>query len=194
MTRRILDAIDKLNPRLVLALMLLVIGLLAFEGWMLLLRKPFAEYRQIAATRLELAAALNQFQDQSSDLGTLAAELRQLSDNLSGQLHLPASDDKIAASLMEALDRSAVSHSLKLSSVKPRERKPVSVFEEVSFEVGAKGGYLPLCQWMLDFGNTLGGSATISEFDMKSAEEGKTVLLTLKLALYRPQQTSEVGK
>jgi hypothetical protein len=81
-----------------------------------------------------------------------------------------------------------------LSGVKPLERKQVSVFEEVSFDITAKGAYLQLCAWMLDFGKTLGNNATITEFDMKSTDEGRQVMLTLKIALYRPLKLNEVDK
>lgn len=189
-----IQALGKLNPRLVYGLMLLVIGLLAFEGWILLLRKPYAEYQQILSTRESLSSSLRQSPDQLSELDKLANELKRLSEKLSGELRLPASDDKMAASLMEALDRSASMHDVMLASVKPKERKQVSVFEEVSFEVSAKGSYLHLCAWMLDFAKTLGNNATVTEFDMKSADEGKQVALSLNIALYRPLRLNEVAK
>ena len=194
MKARAMRALDRLDPRLLAGMAVLIVAMLVFEGWMLVLRKPFAEYGRIVANHAALSAALSQQPDPSSDLEKLAAELRRLSANLSGKLQLPASDDKIAASLMAALDRSALSHGVKLSAVKPRERRPVSVFEEVSFEVGADGGYLPLCEWMMDFENTVGNNVNITEFDMKAAEEGRKVQLTLKLALYRPQLQAEVTR
>jgi hypothetical protein len=67
----------------------------------------------------------------------------------------------------------------------------VSVFEEVSFQVIGTGNYLQLCQWMLDFEQTLGGSATITEFDMKTLGEGGQVTLTFNIALYRPLKLQE---
>lgn len=194
MMTKTIQALGKLNPLLVYGLMLLVIGLLAFEGWILLLRKPYAEYQQILSTRESLVSSLRQSPDQLSELDKLANELKHLSEKLSGELRLPASDDKMAASLMEALDRSASMHDVMLASVKPKERKQVSVFEEVSFEVSAKGSYLHLCAWMLDFAKTLGNNATVTEFDMKSADEGRQVALSLNIALYRPLRLNEVAK
>jgi len=194
MMQRAVNTISKLNPKLALGLAALVIGLLAIEGWALMLRKPYAEYQKIASTHATLTAALQQSPDHSSELSKLANELKQLTDQLSGELRLPASDDKMAASLMEALDHSASVHSVMLSGVKPLERKQVSVFEEVSFDITAKGAYLQLCAWMLDFGKTLGNNATITEFDMKSTDEGRQVMLTLKIALYRPLKLNEVDK
>lgn len=194
MMDKVVDAISRLNPRLVIGIMLLIVSLLAIEGWMLVLRKPYAEYQQIAATRASLASTLSMASDQSSDLEKLTIELKQLTEKLGGELRLPISDDKMAASLMEALDRSAVVHGVTLSGVKPKERKQVSVFEEVSFEITAKGPYLHLCAWMLDFGKTLGNNATITEFDMKNTNEERKVALSLNIALYRPLKYNEVAK
>lgn len=194
MMQRVLDAIEKMNPRLAMLLALLIFGMLAAEGWLLLLRKPYMEYQQIAATRASLSTTLSQSSDRSSELGRLSAELKQLTEQLSGELKLPASDDKMAASLMEALDHSAAAHEILLSGVKPLERKQVSVFEEVSFDITAKGKYLQLCEWMLGFRKTLGNNATITEFDMKSADEGRQVMLTLKIALYRPLKLNEASQ
>lgn len=190
----VLDAIGKLHPRLVIGIMLLIVGVLAIEGWMLVLRKPYAEYQQSVATRASLESMLSEASDQTGDLERLTIELKQLTEKLGGELRLAASDDKMAASLMEALDRSAAVHGVTLSGVKPKERKQVSVFEEVSFEVTAKGPYLQLCEWMLDFGNTLGNNATITEFDVKYANEPRKVALSLSIALYRPLKFKEVAK
>jgi Tfp pilus assembly protein PilO len=194
MMQNVVQALNKLNPRIVFGLMLFFVLLLAFEGWILLLRKPYAEYQQILSTRESLTASLQQTPNQSGELGQITAELKQLSEKLSGELRLPASDDKMAASLMEALDHSARLHEISLASLKPKERKQVSMFEEVSFEVSAKGSYLQLCTWMLDFAKTLGNSATVTEFEMKTANEGKQVELSMNIALYRPLRLNEVAK
>jgi len=193
-TKPILQALGKLDRRLLRGIMLVFAALIAFEGWMFVLRKPYAEYQKILATRVSLSSALQNAPDRSSELGKMASELKQLSDKLSGELHLSASDDKLAASVMEALDQSASAHGLALISIKPAERMPVSVFEEVSFEVSARGAYLQLCQWLQDLGTQVGSNATITEFDMKSADEGRQVALSLKIALYRPLKSSEAVK
>ena len=192
--KKAVQALGKLDPRLVIGLMLLFVVFMAIEGWMLLLRKPYADYQQILSSRESLSTSLQQSPNQLNELGNLANDLKHLSAKLSGELRLPASDDKMAASLMEALDRSASMHGVTLISVKPRERKLISVFEEVSFDVSAKGSYLNLCEWMLDFARTLGNNATVTEFDMKSVDEGKQVALSLNIALYRPLRLNEVTK
>ncbi len=192
--QRLIQALGKLNPHLLLGLMLLATALLAFEGWVLVLRQPYAGYQKVLSARTTLASSLQQSADQSGELGRLANELKQLMDKLGSELHLPASDDKMAASLISALDRSAALHGVALSSVKPGQKRPVSVFEEVSFEVSAKGSYLQLCEWMLDFGKTLGNNAAVTEFDIKSADDGRQVVLSMNIALYRPLKLNELTK
>lgn len=187
MIGRLIDFLTPLNSRMVAAVMLVLVALLAFEGWMLVLRQPFAAYKQSHTARLSLADNLSQSPDASIELKQVVSELQQLSDKLSGQLHMPASDDKIAASLMAELDQSAARHGLTLSSVVPGQRNPVSVFEEVPFEVSATGPYLRLAAWMLDFENTLGHNSAVAEFDMKTAGQGDQVNLSLRIALYRPR-------
>ena len=117
-----------------------------------------------------------------------------MTEQLSDAMRLPASDDKMAASLMEALDQSAAMHKVTLISIKPGNSKPVSAFEEVAFEISAKGTYLQLCAWLLAFNKSLGNNATVTEFDMKTADEGKKVALALKVALYRPLKSIEITK
>jgi hypothetical protein len=64
----------------------------------------------------------------------------------------------------------------------------------VLFEVSAQGKYLQVCQWLLDFERILGQNATVSEFSMRSADEGRLVAVTLKVALYRPMQAAGAAK
>lgn len=194
MMNKLVLALSKLNRHLVIGVMLFVIGLIVLEGWMLLIRKPYAEYKRTVETRESLALALRQSPDQASEMSHLANELKQITDKLTSELTFPASDDKVAASFMASLDQLAKVHGVSLFSVKPKDQKAVSVFEEMSFEVSAKGSYLPLSEWMLDFTNTLGNNATVTEFDMKTVEEGKEVLLTLNITLYRPLKLGETTR
>jgi Tfp pilus assembly protein PilO len=191
MMDKLVDAIAKLNHRLVIAIMVLIVGLLVMEGWMLVLRKPYAEYRQITATRASLESTLKLASNQTGDLDRLTIELKQLTEKLGGELRMPTSDDKMAASLIEMLDRSATEHGVKLYGVKPLERHQVSVFEEVPFEITANGPYLQLCAWMLDFGKTLDNNVTTAEFDMKFTNEPHRVDVSLKVVLYRPLRFSQ---
>lgn len=194
MKERMLAALAWLDPRLLLGLMILIAGLAAFEGWLLLLRAPLAEYRKLISTRESLALSLAAAPSQQGELARLAAELRQVSARLTGQLRPPAPDDQIASLVMAELDRSAGRNGITLAGIRPGPRREVLGFEATSFEVSAQGNYLRLCQWLMDFERTLGQSATVSEFTMKAADGGRLVALTLKVDFYRPLQLSGVAK
>ena len=194
MKQKMLAALARLDPRLLLGLMILVAGLAAFEGWSLLLRAPLAEYQKLISTRESLALSLAAAPSQQGEIARLAAELRQVSARLTGQLRPPAPDDQIASLVMAELDRSAGQNGITLAGIRPGPRREVMGFEEVSFEVSAQGSYLRLCQWLVDFERTLGQSATVSEFTMKAADEGRVLALSLKVGLYRPLQLSGSAK
>jgi Tfp pilus assembly protein PilO len=194
MRARLLAALARLDPRLVLAGMMLLVALFALEGWLLVLRNPLAEYQKLAATRATLGASLRAVSGEQGELGRLAAELKQASARLGAQLRPPGPDDQIAAMVMAELDRAASVTGVTLAGIRPGARRQVQSFEEVLFEVSAQGKYLQLCQWLMDFERTLGSSATVSEFSMQSADEGRLVALTLKVALYRPLQTAGAQK
>lgn len=186
MKERILAALAKVEPRVLLGTMICALCLLGLEGWILLLGKPLAQYRQVAATRVTLASAPDASGNRRFELDQLAADLKVLTERLTGELRLPGSDDQMTASLMSELDRSAARSGVMLTGVKPDARRQVQAFEEIAFDINAQGKYLMLCEWLMDFENALGRNVTVTEFVMKSADEGRQVALSLKVALYRP--------
>jgi Tfp pilus assembly protein PilO len=178
----------KLDPRLLLGCMILIVGLLAFEGWVLVIRKPLVEYRQLAAARASLAATVGALGHHAGELTRLTAELKRLSERLSGELQQKKSKDQMAAALLSELDRSADRDGVMLTGVKPGAITQVQGFEQLAYDVSARGKYLMLCEWLLNFEHTLGQNATVTEFQMQSADAGREVALTLKVALYLPLQ------
>lgn len=194
MNERLLALFARVDPRLLLPAMIFIIGLIAFEGWYAVLRKPLGEYQRLKTTRTALAATLESAAGGPAELNRLQTELKQLSDRMDGELRLPTSDVETAALLMTELDRSAARHGVVLTGVKPGRRKQITGVEEIAFDVGAQGSYLPLCRWLIDLKPALGLSATVTDFEMKSIDEGRKVALALKLALYRPLQSPGAGR
>ena len=194
MSPRLTAALTRLDPRVLLGGMLFIVGLVAGEGWLLVLSKPYAEYQTLITTSESLSASLTRLPRKDSDLVQLAEELRQVSERLTGQMPATTPDDQIASEVMANLDRSAAANGVTLTGIRPGVRRQVLEFEEISFDVSAQGRYLRLCQWLLDFDRTLGRNATVSEFTMKSADEGRQVALNLKAVLYRPLRASGAAK
>jgi len=184
---RVLAALSKLSPGALLLIGLLLLGATLFEAWILVLRQPFAAYREAAAARKSLGAIEQMTVAQDEELRRASARARQLADRLSAELQAPTPEEHLTVSLMRQLDQAAVRAGIALVSLKPAGRRQVLSFEEVSFDVGAQGKYLPLCQWLLNFEQSLGQFATVSDFTMKSVDEGRQVALSLRLALYRPR-------
>ena len=194
MSPRLTSALTRLDPRVLLGGMLFIVGLVAGEGWLLVLSKPYAEYQALITAGESLSASLNKLPRKESDLAQLAEELRQISEQLTGQMPAATPDDQIASEFMVSLDRSAAANGVTLTGIRPGVRRQVLEFEEISFDVSAQGRYLRLCQWLLDFDRTVGRNATVSEFTMKSADEGRLVALNLKAVLYRPLRAPGVAK
>ena len=190
MKEQMFAALARLDPRLLLGLMAVIVGLTAVEGWVLLLRAPLAQYQKVISTRESLALSLAATPSQQGELKRLATQLRLVSGRLTAQSKWPVPDDQMAALVMAELDRSAGLRGVTLAGIRPGPRRVVRGFEEVSFEINAEGGYLHLCQWLMDFGRTLGQSATVSEFTMKAAEQGRPLALSVKVDLYRLLQFS----
>ncbi|OGA24787.1 MAG: hypothetical protein A3I02_12235 [Betaproteobacteria bacterium RIFCSPLOWO2_02_FULL_67_26] len=194
MSPRLIAVLTRLDPRVLLGGLLFIAGLIAGEGWLLVLSKPYAEYRTLITAGESLSASLNSLPRKESDLAQLAEELRQVSAQLTGQMPAATPDDQMASEVMASLDRSAAANGITLTGFRPGVRRQVLEFEEVSFDVSAQGKYLRLSQWLLDFERTLGRSATVSEFTMKSADEGRLVALNLKAVLYRPLRAPGAAK
>jgi Tfp pilus assembly protein PilO len=194
MKQRMLAALARLDSKMLLVLIVMIVGLAALESWLLLLRKPLAEYQMLVSTRESLALALASTPSQTGELGRLAQEVRQVSARLSGQLRPLAPYGETASLVMAELDRSAGQNGITLAGIRPGPRRQVLGFEEVSFDISAQGDYLHLCQWLVDFERTLGQSATVSEFTMRTADGGRVLALTLKVGLYRPLQLAGAAK
>jgi len=186
MTARWLSALSKLSPGATWLVVLLIGAALLVEGWMLVLRQPFAAYRDLSAARESLRAIEDMTMAQHEELRRASARTKQLADRLNAELAAPASEEQVTVSLMRRLDQAATREGIQLTSLKPASRRHVLSFEELSFDVGAQGKYLALCQWLLNFEQSLGRFATVTDFTMKSVDGGRQVALTLRLALYRP--------
>ena len=185
MNARLITAAAKLSPQTWWLLVLLIGGAVALEGWLLVLRQPVNTYRELAADRESLRAIEDMTAAQQAEQQRAGLRSKQLAERLSAELDAP-SEEQLTVALMRKLDQAAAREGIRLTSLKPGARRQVLAFEELSFEVGAQGKYLPLCQWLLDFEQSLGKFATVTDFTMKAVDGGRQVSLQLRLALYRP--------
>ena len=148
---RILTSLSTLSPGALLLIGVLLGGGALFEAWVLVLRAPFTAYREAAAAREALSAIEKMTAAQAEDLHRARVRAKELAEQLSAELQAPTPEEQLTVSLMRQLDQGAARAGIALTSLKPAGRRNVLAFEEVSFEVGAQGKYLPLCQWLLGF-------------------------------------------
>lgn len=193
MSARLLSVVSKLSPGAWLLVALTLGGAILVEGWILALRQPLASYRELSEARESLRAIEDMTQAQQEELRRASERSRELAERLTAELGAPASEEQLTVSLMRRLDQGATREGIQLTSLKPASRRQVLSFEELSFEVGAQGKYLPLCQWLLNFERSLGRFATVTDLTMKSADGGRQVTLSLRLALYRPLASGRDG-
>jgi len=186
MTARLLAVLSRLSPLAWWIVALSIGAALVVEGWILVLRQPVAAYRELSAARESLRAIAPMMAAQEEELRRAGARSEELAQRLNAELGAPASEEQLTVSLMRRLDEAATRAGIQLTSLKPASRRQVLSFEELSFDVGAQGRYLALCQWLLNFEQSLGRFATVSDFTMKSSDGGRQVTLSLRLALYRP--------
>src|SRR5258706_2625556 len=108
--------------------MIMLIALVAMESWLLVLRKPLAEYQTLTAARQALALSLGAAPSQQGELGRLAAELKQITARLGATLRPPGPDDQIAAIVMADLDRAATLNGITLAGIRPGAPRQVPSF------------------------------------------------------------------
>ena len=193
MSARLLALLSRLSPGASLLLVLSIGGAILVEGWMLVLRQPFAAYRELSAARESLRAIEDMTAAQQEELRRVAARSQQFAERLNAELGAPAAEEQLTVSLMRRLDQAATREGIQLTSLKPASRRNVLSFEELSFDVGAKGRYLALCHWLLNFEQSLGRFATVTDLTMNSTDGGRQVTLSLRLAVYRPQTSGKGG-
>lgn len=181
--------------RLVVGIGALLLIVLALEGWVLFLRAPLAAYRLQLDQRqlLELRTAGPEVS--AGEIDRLKAAVADLEAHQpAGRARLEGSEDAIATTLIEVLDKAARAHRVSLANVRPdvaalpgqqpapglpkRPAGPV-------FSVGASGDYLSLTAWLLDFSEKFGRQARIDSFEIRAvdSEAGRHLGLELRLHL-----------
>jgi Tfp pilus assembly protein PilO len=186
--QRILAILCGRDERLIVGAMMLLVLLVAFEGWQLVLKTPLAKYRQVRETRVALATAIAAAPRVTPDLAALGGEVQEIVGRLHAELQIPHSDDQLTAAVITELDRAATEHGVRLKAVKPGPQSTIGGFEEVSYEVAAEGKYVTLCRWLIQLETAVGGRTAVHSLALRT--EADRVWATLRLALYRSANKS----
>jgi Tfp pilus assembly protein PilO len=193
MKDRIFALLSKAHPRMLWLGMAILAAFIAFEGWHLALRIPFAQWKELRAQRLALSTVMAATPREPAELARLSTEVQALTERLNSELRPAQTDEQLTTHLITELDHSASSSGAALKAVKPGAQKVLGGFEEVSYEVNAEGKYLMLSRWLMDLERVLGPSVAVAEFNMK-ATETRDAAVTLKLAVYRGAVQGPGGK
>lgn len=187
MIERLLHLLEQRDPRLPVVLAVLLVLFLVLEGWLLVLRKPLAEYQRVSAQASALEASVQAQRTPSTEAAEMERDLTRLSTRLNGELQMVQGGERVVASLLEKLDQTARAAGLRLAAVRPGQRRSVAGFDERSFDVVVSGRYLPLANWMLAFGEQLGHNVSIADLELRpTAGDDGRLTLNLRIALYLP--------
>ena len=187
-----LSRLMKLDPRILGLGAAIIVFLLAFESWILLL-KP-----QVAALKLKQQER-ESLERSTRDAQALPAQIAQMKKDITGlnaqimgtKINLSA--DQMVVRMVDDLSRIGKRYAVTVGSVRPGEPKSVMMFNEISFDVVAKGSYASLYEWLAAVENEL-GPLVITEMGLLSQTANNPLSLTVKLAAYHLPGGDEVKK
>jgi Tfp pilus assembly protein PilO len=162
--------------------------ILAASLWTFALRAPLAQLRIVRAEQLRLEAG-------GADPRLLAAQVAQadsaiaaLSARMGTGTGKPAPDQLLVA-LVGAVNRLALAHGVGVTAVTPTQNVQTMVFDEVGFEAQVSGSYSALLAWMAAV-EAAQPNIAIAGFEMQPAKNPGQILMTVRIAAYRPQASA----
>jgi Tfp pilus assembly protein PilO len=172
----------KLDPRLLAFGAAMIIFLLGFESWTLLL-KP-----QVAAMKLKQQER-ETLERSTRDAKVLPAQIEQMKKEIGGlntQImgnKASLSADQMVVRMVDDLSRIGKRYAVTVGSVRPGEAKAIMMFNEISFDIVAKGSYVSLYEWLAAIEKEL-GPLVITQLDLRAEAPNGPLALSLKLAAY----------
>ncbi len=171
------------QPQMLVFLLVSLLILTMAAGYLYVLKKPFADFRQSQQT-LELLK--NELQTElafSAIIASTQQNINQLDKKLNGSSPLLPVNQLIAFVIGE-LDYIAKKHQIKLISVKPEAIENKLFFHELPFAIEISGSYLNLYEWLDDVEKNLGAIA-INRFIINATNTSSERHMELTLVSYR---------
>lgn len=185
MSARLMKRLGDLPQRTVLMAMAGVLVLVALEGWLLVLRQPWAEHARLRQANAAVAARPAERASLRSEADRMQAELAAMSTRLLA-LGSQRRPDEAIAEVAESLARLAAARDVTLSGLQPGVAQRLPEFEELPIELRLSGRYQALAAWLGVVEREL-GPLMITRFSIRTAGDASERLqLQLQLALYRP--------
>ena len=182
-------ALARIDPRLALALMALVVAFIGWESWVLVLKQPLARYQVVTAAHGNLAAIEGINAGLATQEQELTARLEELEQKVAGASSRLA-PDALLVELVARLEALAMQRGVKLNGVKPGASREVPIFEEMSFNVDVRGSYGALFEWLQDIESGL-GAVSVKSFRIATGAEPGVLSMALELAAYRRRGAAE---
>ncbi|MEC5217190.1 Tfp pilus assembly protein PilO [Actimicrobium sp. GrIS 1.19] len=183
---KILDLLARIPARQLTLLFAGVLLLVAALLWVLGIQAPLARLALMHGEQARLTVtatdpgALRQQNDR------LAAQIALLSRDLD-TADLARSPDQMLVRLISEVDRIGLRHAVQLSGAMPGPRRRVVIFDEIPFDLDARGSYGALMAWMADIENSL-PTLSIVRFDIQSTDVPPQLAMKIRIAAYRPQE------
>lgn len=164
---------------------LLLIGLLLIVAallWMLL-RAPLASLRVLQAETGRLQATATDNAGLLQERRLLASQVTALTATLE-QLDAPRNADRDLVALIGEVDRAALRYGVQTLGATPGPTRKALLFDEIPFDVEARGSYQALVDWMADIERS---SPTLSlvGFELHPAETPPLLTIKMRIAAYR---------
>lgn len=188
MKDRIMAGLARIEPRMLLLLLVSLLAIVLLQGWLLLLRAPLADYRRLQGERTALVQPRSEPSRLQAKIGLIEGELAALARQPGGEsTHRPV--EQMVVGIIDRLDRIAARRGVRLDSVRPGTTRRVLMFDEVSADIKVTGKYQALFEWLSDAEKEL-GPLVVTQFSMKLTDvTAGTLSMDLKLAAYRPAAT-----
>ncbi|HUW38542.1 MAG TPA: type 4a pilus biogenesis protein PilO [Rhodocyclaceae bacterium] len=152
--------------------------------WLLAVRAPLASLRTMRAerTRLETAAADTAGLRLQNE--RLAAEVAALSRDR-GKADWQGSADQMLVHLISEVDRAGSRHGVQIRGTIPGPTRKTVIFDEIPFDIEARGSYQSLVDWMEDIERSL-PTLSISRFEIHPTDTPPRLAMKIRIAAYRP--------
>jgi Tfp pilus assembly protein PilO len=183
MKDRILARLTALDPRMVAAILSLLVLFVTLESWMLVLRAPLAERHALQALH-EQTESLPATESLQTEVQR-ARETVAHTEAALRQMALTRSDDDTVLQLIATLDQAAQTHAVQLGQVRSTARRIDPDVVVATFEADARGDYLPLTAWLSDIEARIAPLRT-TEVRLGIGDQGRQVTMQLKFSAYLP--------
>jgi Tfp pilus assembly protein PilO len=172
----------KLDPRLLAFGAAMIIFLLGFESWTLLLKPQVAAMKLKQQERETLERSTRDAQVLPAQIEQMKKEIGGLNTQIMGN-KASLSADQMVVRMVDDLSRIGKRYAVTVGSVRPGEAKAIMMFNEINFDIVAKGSYISLYEWLAAIEKEL-GPLVITQLDLRAEAPNGPLALSLKLAAY----------